>query len=574
MAQKFEAAYRMKLTEAQARKIVSDIYQGLHGEQPYHATVQKFLTGSTPRCGSTGGRVIASEPSMPGDASLLREFVDESSDVAFRELVLRRFDFVYGAALRQVGGDVHLAREVAQNVFIDLARKSRTLATRTNLAGWLYTSTRFAAAKALRSRTRRLTHETAAHQMNEIVHARAKDEISWSELRPVLDAAMHELAENHREALLLRYFDGLSHAEIGTVAGVGENAARMRVERALEKLRERLRGHGITSTAAAVGAALAGQPAVSAPVGLAASVAGASLAGAAAAASAPVGLALSVLHFMSTGKLITGIAGAAAAVAVGVYFGAHRQNHASQSVAPAASLLRPDEPLLREENRRLRSELARLSAEHTALVTTQGDRPHQTEARRNALDRLRILTDLQRRKLAKSEMDFVDSGTQLTPAFSELFAVTPAEQEALQRSLDTSRETLGELERANATVSPQPNGDVIVTVKAFPEAGGQLYDALLRTFAETLGPERYSAFLALGIEQVEKSLGRFGAPQRTITFSRMTTDDNSVHYSMREVSRLPKENGNYSSDFKNFDDLAQQAGSIVKLLPSGFAPRK
>ena len=44
MAQKFEAAYRMKLTEAQARKIVSDIYQELHGEQLYHATVKKFLT--------------------------------------------------------------------------------------------------------------------------------------------------------------------------------------------------------------------------------------------------------------------------------------------------------------------------------------------------------------------------------------------------------------------------------------------------------------------------------------------------------------------------------------------------
>lgn len=44
MAQKFEAAYAMKLTEAQARKVVSDIYEGLHGEQLYHATVRKFLT--------------------------------------------------------------------------------------------------------------------------------------------------------------------------------------------------------------------------------------------------------------------------------------------------------------------------------------------------------------------------------------------------------------------------------------------------------------------------------------------------------------------------------------------------
>jgi integrase len=44
MAQKYEAAYAMKLTEAQARKVVSDIYEGLHGEKLYHATTRKFLT--------------------------------------------------------------------------------------------------------------------------------------------------------------------------------------------------------------------------------------------------------------------------------------------------------------------------------------------------------------------------------------------------------------------------------------------------------------------------------------------------------------------------------------------------
>ncbi|HLP06867.1 MAG TPA: tyrosine-type recombinase/integrase [Opitutaceae bacterium] len=44
MAQKFEAAYRMKLTEAQARRVVSDIYEQLHGEQLYHCTTRKFFT--------------------------------------------------------------------------------------------------------------------------------------------------------------------------------------------------------------------------------------------------------------------------------------------------------------------------------------------------------------------------------------------------------------------------------------------------------------------------------------------------------------------------------------------------
>ena len=43
MAQKFEAAYQMKLTEAQARKVVSDIYEQIHGEQLYHSTTRKYL---------------------------------------------------------------------------------------------------------------------------------------------------------------------------------------------------------------------------------------------------------------------------------------------------------------------------------------------------------------------------------------------------------------------------------------------------------------------------------------------------------------------------------------------------
>ena len=93
---------------------------------------------------------------MTEDAALLRRFAEESSETALHELVTRRIDFVYAAALRQVGGDTHLAREVAQSVFLDLARKARVLGQRASITGWLYTSTRFAAAKALRSRVRRM----------------------------------------------------------------------------------------------------------------------------------------------------------------------------------------------------------------------------------------------------------------------------------------------------------------------------------------------------------------------------------------------------------------------------------
>ena len=159
--------------------------------------------------------------------------------------------------------------------------------------------------------------------MEKILSAPPSTEIRWHELHPVLDAAMHELREADREAILLRFFEGRSLAEIGATVGVAENAARMRVDRALEKLRLRLADRGITSTAAALGAALAAQPAVAAPAGLALSVAGASLTGATTAA-------MSALTFMSIAKTTMGIVGVAA-LSMGAYLCGHSQAAADES---------------------------------------------------------------------------------------------------------------------------------------------------------------------------------------------------------------------------------------------------
>ncbi len=235
---------------------------------------------------------------MSDDASLLRRFVAEHSDDAFRELVSQRIDFVYATALRQVGGDTHLAADVTQIVFADLARKARLLANRPNLLGWLYISTRFAAAKSIRARWRRMHHETTAYTMNEPLNTAPRVEVDWAELRPVLDDVLHDLSAGDREAVLLRYFEGRSLASVGEALGLPENSARMRVNRALEKLRLRLIGRGLTSTTAAIATALAQQPSIMAPAGLAHSVACVALAG------APTAGLLGLLSIMSTTKIV------------------------------------------------------------------------------------------------------------------------------------------------------------------------------------------------------------------------------------------------------------------------------
>lgn len=206
------------------------------------------------------------------DADLLRRYVDHADQAAFAELVARRLPLVYSAALRQVGGDAHLARDVAQSVFTDLARKAAVLAERPVLAGWLYTSTGYAAAKAVRAEQRRRRREREAQLMEDLTRDSEPEE-NWDALRPVIDAALRELGERDREAVLLRFFENRGFAEIGQRLRLGENGARMRVERALDKLHGALARRGIRSSAAALGAALGAHAVVAAPSGLAATIA-------------------------------------------------------------------------------------------------------------------------------------------------------------------------------------------------------------------------------------------------------------------------------------------------------------
>jgi len=206
---------------------------------------------------------------MTPDPELLAAYARTNSEEAFAELVRRHVNLVYSAALRQVNGDEHLARDVAQCVFTDLAGKAGSLARRESLTGWLYTSAHFAAGKIIRAETRRRDREEKF--MREPTNEPAGDRASgdaWETLRPMLDQVMHELKQADREAILLRYFENRPFAEVGTRLGLNENAARMRVERALERLRTAFARRGLATTASL--ATVLGANAVQlAPAGLA-----------------------------------------------------------------------------------------------------------------------------------------------------------------------------------------------------------------------------------------------------------------------------------------------------------------
>src|ERR1017187_2751102 len=138
---------------------------------------------------------------MTPDAELLAGFARTHSEAAFAELVKRHVNLVYSAALRQVNGDAHLAQDVTQTVFTDLALTAAALARRETLTRWLYTSAHFAAAKIVRGEPRRRDREEKFMRETEgggtgVPSVQSADELAeWESLRPALDAAMHELKE-------------------------------------------------------------------------------------------------------------------------------------------------------------------------------------------------------------------------------------------------------------------------------------------------------------------------------------------------------------------------------------------
>ena len=213
---------------------------------------------------------------MSEDAELLRQYAQSGSETAFAELVGRHLPLVYAAALRQGNGDEALAKDVAQTVFIDLARKANSLLGRELLAGWLYTSTRLAASMTVRGDRRRQLREQIAASMQEQTTP-PDSQSDQAELRLVLDEAMSELDAGERNAVLIRFFQGKELKEVGSALGISEDAARMRVTRALANLQTLLKQRGVTITTVALGTALATEAATAVPAGLAAAISAAAV---------------------------------------------------------------------------------------------------------------------------------------------------------------------------------------------------------------------------------------------------------------------------------------------------------
>ena len=312
---------------------------------------------------------------MTDHQTLLAEYTRNGSDAAFRELVTRYVDLVFSTALRLVEGDTHRAEDVVQTVFVDLARVARTLPEDVKLGGWLHRDTCFVAATLMRGERRRQARERQAVEMNTLQN---HSEADYSHVAPLLDEAINELEDADRTAILLRFFEQQDFRTVGQALGSNEDAARMRVTRALEKLEELLKRRGVTTSAASLGVVLAANAVQAAPVGLALTISTAAALAATTVATTATATAIKTIAMTTLQKNLI-----AAILAVVAGVGIYEARQASQFHDQVQALQQQRAPLA-EQIQKLQSE------RDTASNSVVGLTEELATAKKNDAELLRL----------------------------------------------------------------------------------------------------------------------------------------------------------------------------------------
>ena len=430
------------------------------------------------------------------DQQLLRQYSGQRSEAAFAELVRRRIDLVYSAALRMVR-DAHLAEDITQGVFVALAQNAPQLTARPVLSGWLHRTAQNLATKAIRTDARRRAREQEAATMNELLSA--EPETAWEHLAPHLDAALGELHDTDRDALLLRYFENKNLREVGQQLGLTDDAAQKRVSRAVERLREFFAKRGVTVGASGLVVALTTNAVQAAPVNLAVTISAAAIAGTAVSTSTTISATANAITMTAIQKtLIT------ATVAVLAGAGIYQARQTSQ--------LRDQVQTLRQQQLPMAEQIQRLQRE-----------------RDNATNRLAFLAD----KVARHEKDDL-----------ELLRLRGMAGVA-RRAIGEVEQLRTELARARETGSSPVTGAMATASKQVLEQRAE--DRLSRmTTSLHLTPEQARAAREILMRQAQ---ARSAAMQQAF----------SGKYDKEELARLRKEAGDPEEQIKALLTSDQQA---------------
>jgi len=457
---------------------------------PFCCNRQKLVSVSV-TCGSIAYKQAMNE-SMT-DQELLRQYAEKSSESAFRSLVGRHMNLVFSTALRGLN-DAAVAAEITQNVFITLARKSHWLCGETTIAPWLHKATLLEIRQWWRGEFRRQRREQTAVELNTVMK---DDDSLLKALEGELDDGLLTLREAERTALILRYFEGLSHKEIGARVGAREDAVRMRINKALERLTEFFRRRGysvpaVTTTSAALAASTK-----AAPAGFAALAASSALRAAGTGSAGSFKLLIAKLTCLSQPQTtVLCVALIATPIAWQWHMDRATQNSITTNQA-ALSSVREQQSQTSTEVERLRSESARLDSEiadatqNQARYTSAGKKLEALKARVHDLltnNDYRWPNDLPYVRVAKSEVRSLDllhkPGTfgedgVLNNTAREMLGITASEEAPVEQALanywrgvfDMMNESAYQTNiqvaasgRETATVVVPPLGDALKTL--------------------------------------------------------------------------------------------------------------
>jgi RNA polymerase sigma factor (sigma-70 family) len=288
------------------------------------------------------------------DWELLQAYAKNRSESAFAKLVARHLDWVHSVALRHVG-DPHLAEDVVQSVFLLLACKARDIRCGTILGGWLFRTTCHVAAHAQRAEQRRKNRESTASTMIYNTNSPENDDTLWQQLAPYLDLAVATLPEADRSAILLRFYEKATMHKVGESLGISEDAAKKRVSRAVERMRDFLVHRGVRLGGVALVGLLAEKTVWAAPAKTASAVTKIALAASSASASLTLPpLAQETLRAWRWAKvkLAAGlIAGSLALIILCVSVGSRFSSRSQAQSAATTGLSGPDASMAANQNR-------------------------------------------------------------------------------------------------------------------------------------------------------------------------------------------------------------------------------
>jgi RNA polymerase sigma factor (sigma-70 family) len=517
---------------------------------------------------------LIGEMQLKSDAQLLREYAESGSESAFTELVTRHTDLVYSAALRQVPSS-DLACDVAQNVFTSLARGSRTLAGKLNpdasLAGWLCRCTRNLALNLRRDDFRRHSRERQAMENLDPSPVPAPD---WGRLCPILDEAISGLNDTDHDALVLRFFKNQDLRSVGLALGVSDDTAQKRVSRALDKLREYLARHGITTTEAALAMALSANAVQAAPAGLAVTISTAALLAGTAIATTAITTTTTAIAMTTLQKTIIGVT-LAAAIGTGIY------------EARQASILRSQNQLLRQEQAPLTAQIQQLQRErddatnrlvlladeNTALkrnppelLKLRGEvgrlrQESASAATNSALNRL--TANPETRKLLRDQQKL--GMTTIYKDFARRLNLTSEQEDKLNDVLADN--VMDNIDRITEVLRDGKTREQMNQLFAAQDA------ALLEKVQALIGPD--------GISQYQDYTRNLGSSLTTQQFKRLLTGDDAakegkskqLYQVMQEETQLALSSAGLPPDYQtvpmlNFRNIAseEQAEQSIKLL--------